>query len=111
MGRSKKMISKAKTSGGVPAKVTAKQRIARKKNIAIARQSKKKGTKLATSNSNAKSIAKARLKEMFNDPIYRPLFGAKTPGEHKKAADTLISIRGHSAYTTFKSTLATYKNG
>ena len=45
MGAAKKMISKAKTSGGVPAKITAKQRIARKKNIAVARKSKKRASK------------------------------------------------------------------
>lgn len=36
MGRAKKLISKAKSQGGVPSRITGKQRAARKKNIVIA---------------------------------------------------------------------------
>lgn len=44
MSKANIMLKKAKSQGGVPTKITAKQRVARVKNIEIARRAKKSGT-------------------------------------------------------------------
>jgi len=54
------------------------------------------------------SNLKARLKEYYDDPIYKPCFTARTKEEAEAARDTACSIRGYSAYRIFIDVLMQY---
>ena len=55
------------------------------------------------------SNLKARLKEYYDDPIFKPCFTARTEKEAEAARDTAASIRGYSAYRIFIDILMQYK--
>ena len=52
---------------------------------------------------------KARLKDYYNDPIYKPIFTARNAKEAEAAKGRCCAIRGYSAYRIFLDVLMQYK--
>jgi len=52
---------------------------------------------------------KARLNEYYNDPIFKPIFTARTTEQAEKAKETCCAIRGYSAYRIFIDILMQYQ--